>query len=170
MITQPVSSLLHALVPIALIVLVFTVVPARANSGRVVGVIDGDTVDVLFDKTPTRIRLSDIDAPERRQAFGNRARQKLSELIFKHTVEVKESAIDRYGRVVARIYRDDGVDINAEMVRLGFAWVYRQYSKDASILTLEEDPRADRRGLWADSDPTPPWVFRRAQRNNGVTK
>jgi len=170
MITQPVSSLLHALVPIAFIVLVFTVVPARANSGRVVGVIDGDTVDVLFDKTPTRIRLSDIDAPERRQAFGNRARQKLSELIFNRTVKVKESAIDRYGRVVARLYRDDGVDINAEMVRLGFAWVYRKYSKDASILTLEEEARAERRGLWADADPTPPWEFRRVQRNNGVTK
>lgn len=130
-------------------------------SGSVVGVVDGDTLDVLVDNRPVRVRLAQIDAPERSQAFGSRAKQKLSDLTFHKVVSVSTAARpDRWGRQLGMVYVA-GVNVNAEMVSQGFAWAYRQYLSDASLLRLEEQARGSRRGLWADATPVEPWLFRK---------
>lgn len=134
---------------------------ARADfAGPVIAILDGDTIDVLIDRQPVRVRLAQIDAPEKRQAFGTRSRQALSALVFRQSVTVADAGRDRYGRVLGTVYVS-GVNVNAEMVRQGMAWVYRQYATDRSLFALENEARAGRRGLWADPSPVPPWQFRR---------
>ncbi|MFH5924085.1 thermonuclease family protein [Roseomonas xinghualingensis] len=137
--------------------------------GRVVGLSDGDTITVLnSERRQVRVRLGEIDTPESRQPYGTRAQQALSELVFGKDVRVAVQDTDRYGRTVGRVYVGS-LDVNAEMVRQGAAWVYRQYSRDRSLLALEAEAKAARRGLWAlpEAERTPPWEWRAAQRNGG---
>lgn len=129
----------------------------------VVGISDGDTLTVLHDQQPIKVRLAEIDAPEKAQAFGSRAKQSLSDMCFGKTAEVSTQTRDRYGRTVARV-RCDGIDANAEQVRRGMAWVYTKYSRDPSFPPLEQEARAERRGLWADAYPVPPWEWRHMKR------
>lgn len=102
-------------------------------------------------------------APEKGQAFGNRSKQALSELVRGKQVEIRERGTGRYGRTLGRIYQS-GLDVNAEMVRRGMAWVYIKYVKDKRLNQLEAEAREQRRGLWADKDPVPPWEWRRAKK------
>jgi micrococcal nuclease len=115
----------HRVLPrlVALIVLAW-VVPARAEdfSGKVVGVSDGDTITVLRDRTPIKVRLHGIDAPEAGQDFGSRAKQAASELAFGKVVTIQPRDTDRYGRTVALVVLPDGWTLNHELVRSGFAW------------------------------------------------
>ena len=137
---------------------------AATLTGRVVKIADGDTLTIVVDDRQEKIRLSDIDTPERKQPYGNRAKQALADLTFGKTITVSTTTRDRYGRVIGHITAD-GVDVNAELVRLGFAWVYRRYSKDPELLHLEEMARTEGLGLWADRDPIPPWEWRRGRRS-----
>ena len=140
---------------------------AAEIAGRVVGITDGDTLTLLDEaRRQVRVRLAEIDTPERRQPYGDRARQALSDLAFGKAVRVDVQDTDRYGRAIGRV-RKGAVDVNAEMVRRGAAWVYRQYSRDPSLLRLEEEARAARRGLWAlpEAERTPPWEWRAAERS-----
>ena len=139
---------------------------AEELRGRVVGITDGDTLTLLESgNRQVKVRLAEIDTPERRQPYGDRARQALSDLAFGKAARVAVVDTDRYGRTVGRV-RVDGHDVNAEMVRLGAAWVYRQYSHDPELLVLEDAARAARRGLWAlpEADRMPPWEWRAARR------
>jgi endonuclease YncB( thermonuclease family) len=113
----------------------------------------------------TKVRLAEIDTPESRQPYGNRAKQALSALVFGKEVRVVVVDTDRYGRTVGRVYAD-ALDVNAAMVRQGAAWVYRKYSRDPSLLLLEQEARSARRGLWAlpETERTPPWEWRAAAR------
>lgn len=138
--------------------------------GRVVAVADGDTVTVLdSQQVQHRIRLQGIDAPERRQPFGERSKQLLSSLVFRKAVLVKADKTDRYGRRVAVIYLD-GVDINLRMLTAGMAWHYKKYENEQTVqerrsyTVAEDSARLGRVGLWSDPNPVPPWDFRRAQR------
>lgn len=108
------------------ILLVFASLAHAELAGPVVAIVDGDTIDVLVNRQPVRVRLAQIDAPEKRQAFGTRSRQALAELVFRQSVTVVEAGRDRYGRVIGTVYVGN-VDVNAQMVRVGMAWVYRQY-------------------------------------------
>ena len=112
--------------------------PALATTleGRVVKIADGDTLTMVVDGRQERIRLSDIDTPERKQPFGMRAKQALAEMTFGKTISVFTTTRDRYGRVIGHITAE-GIDVNAELVRLGYAWVCRRYSNDAELLRLE---------------------------------
>ena len=151
----------------ALVMLTVQAASAAEIAGRVVGIADGDTLTVLTEaRQQVKVRLAEIDTPEARQPYGTRARQVLSDLAFGKTVRVAVQDTDRYGRTVGRIYAD-GVDVNAEMVRQGAAWVYRQYSRDRSLLKLEDEARTARRGLWAlsEAERTPPWEWRAAERS-----
>ncbi len=107
-----------------------------------------------------RIRLHGIDCPEKRQAFGNRAKQFTSKLVFGNTVTVQVMDRDRYGRTVGVVLLPDGRSLNHELVRAGLAWMYRRYTNDQSLSDLEEEARVARRGLWADRNPIPPWEWR----------
>jgi len=130
--------------------------------GRVVGVSDGDTITLLTaEKQQVKVRLAEIDAPEKAQAFGNKSKQSLSDLCFGKQAVLSVQATDRFGRTIARV-ACSGVDANAEQVRRGFAWVYDKYVKDQSIYGVQEEARTSSRGLWSDSAPIPPWEFRRA--------
>lgn len=94
---------------------------ARAElAGPVVAVLDGDTIDVLIDRQPVRVRLAQIDAPEKRQAFGTRARQALASMVFQQSVKVADAGRDRYGRVLGTVFVS-GKNINAAMVEQGMA-------------------------------------------------
>ena len=124
---------------------------------------DGDTLTLLDDsKTQVKIRLAEIDAPESRQPYGSRAKQELSGLAFGRSAAVQVQDMDRYGRTVGRVTIDD-VDVNAEMVRRGAAWVYRKYAKDQSLFTIEEQARDAKAGLWSlpEADQIPPWEWRK---------
>ncbi|WP_080932665.1 thermonuclease family protein [Xanthomonas albilineans] len=135
---------------------------ARADfRGRVIAVVDGDTLDVLVDRRPQRVRLAQIDAPESTQAFGPRARQTLDMLVYRKDVAVVETGRDHYGRTLGTVYIGK-MNVNTEMVKQGMAWVYRRYVTDLSLLRIEGEAKRDRRGLWADPSPVPPWEFRHA--------
>lgn len=137
--------------------------------GTIVGIADGDTVTLLVDeaggKRQQRVRLTEIDTPERAQPWGTRARQALADKVFRREVRVASGGEDRYGRLLGRIYLG-GRDINREMVREGHAWVYRRYSSDRSLLQDEGAARDRRAGLWSlpDAQRVPPWEWRRGTR------
>ena len=149
----------------AAIALWMALTPALAATleGRVVKIADGDTLTMIVDGQQEKIRLSDIDTPERKQPYGMRAKQALAEMTFGKTISVFTTSRDRYGRVIGHVTAE-GVDINAELVRLGYAWVYRRYSNDPALLCLEKSARAEKLGLWAESSPIPPWEWRRGRR------
>lgn len=142
---------------------------AESFAGRVVGVSDGDTISVMKSGKAVKVRLHGVDAPESSQAFGTRARQKTSELVFGQEVTVHVETLDRYGRIVGKVILPDGRSLNRELVRSGLAWWYRDYArKDKELERLEREAREERRGLWADPDPTPPWLFRKNNRRPGA--
>ncbi|MFC7477542.1 thermonuclease family protein [Dankookia sp. GCM10030260] len=131
--------------------------------GQVVGISDGDTLTLLTpDRRQTKVRLAEIDTPERRQPYGSRAREALADLAFQRQVRVVVEDTDRYGRTIGRVYAGRR-DVNAEMVRRGAAWVYDRYNRDPKLPALEAEARAARRGLWAlpEAARMPPWEWRR---------
>ena len=145
---------------------------AATLAGRVVGVSDGDTVTVLTaENRQFKIRLSGIDAPEKKQPFGAFAKETLSRQLFGHAVVVEWSKTDRYGRIVGKV-EVDGVDANLEQIREGSAWVYTQYLRELPVedrklyLEAERLAKAAHRGLWHDAQPEPPWQWRRELRAN----
>ena len=134
-------------------------------SGKVVGVTDGDTVTVLSGRAQVKVRLWGIDCPEGGQPYGKAAKRHASDLCFGRVVEVRTKNVDQYGRVVGEVLLPGGRSVNREMVRAGFAWWYSDYAKkDLELAALEREAKAARRGLWADPNPVPPWVWRRARR------
>ena len=146
--------------------LISTAIYAQTISGKVVGVTDGDTITVVQNKTQFEIRLYGVDTPESHQDFGNKANQFTSSLVFGKQVRVTQEDIDRYGRVVGVVYVGSTC-ANEEIVKNGFAWVYRQYCGKpfcSDWLRYETDARKKGIGLWSQSNPTPPWKFRRAER------
>ena len=151
-----------------LVVICLTLLPipalAEEFTGKVVGVTDGDTIRVLRGQEEVKIRLSGIDCPESHQAFGSKAKQVTSELAFGKTVTVQAKGQDKYQRTLAEIILPDGKNLNRALVRAGFAWWYKKYSKDESLGRLEAEARAAKSGLWADPNPTPPWEWRRQQK------
>jgi micrococcal nuclease len=137
---------------------------AEDFTAKVVGVHDGDTITVLQGRTQVRIRLHGIDCPESRQAFGTRAKQLTSELVFGQVVTIRPRTRDRYGRTVAEIVLPDGRDLSQELVRAGLAWWFRKYSPhDTTLARLEGEARTARRGLWSEANPLPPWEWRASQ-------
>ena len=139
---------------------------AAEYTGKVVGISDGDTLTLLVPDGASfkqvKVRLGEIDTPERKQPYGTRAQQILSELAFNQQARVVVQDTDRYGRTVGRVYVG-GTDVNAELVKQGAAWVYRQYLKDQSLLALEAEAKAAKRGLWGlpEAERCPPWDWRK---------
>lgn len=136
---------------------------------KVVGVHDGDTLTCLTAQhEQIKVRLAEIDTPEVAQPYGSKAKEVLSGLVFGKQVNLDKQATDRYGRTVALVSTESQA-VNREMVHLGAAWVYRQYNNDQSLLSLEADAKAARRGLWSmpEADIVPPWEWRKAGKNLG---
>lgn len=144
--------------------LTMSAIAAHADfTGKVIRILDGDTLEVLVDRKPVRVRPAQIDAPEKTQPFGTKSRQELADLTFGREVVVREQGEDRYGRHLGTVLAS-GQDVNRAMVAAGMAWAYRQYLKDTSLLTTEAAARSSGRGLWADPAPEAPWAWRARRR------
>ena len=140
---------------------------ADTLSGKVVKITDGDTVHVLQDNhIREKIRLAGIDAPERKQAHANKAKQYLASLIGNEVVTVEFNKRDRYGRIVGKIIHNDS-DINLEMVKAGYAWHYKKYQKEQSAddrlsyRVAENSARTHEMGLFQANNSIPPWIWRK---------
>lgn len=135
--------------------------------GTVVGIADGDTVDLRLDSGKIRIRLHGVDAPERDQPYGRAARRELSRLVYLRRVEVEPVEQDQYERMVARLWLGE-MDVNAELLRLGAAWVYRRYAREPEYCAYERDARAHERGLWGLPmiPPVAPWEWRQRDKRH----
>ena len=142
----------------------------------VVGVTDGDTITCLTDeKKQVKVRLYQIDAPESGQAYGQKAKQALSDMIYGQTVSVENKGLDRYNRTFGVIYKYnpictisgpcsndfENIDVNLAMIQQGYAWHYLFTTKNPGYLWFEQEAKAARRGLWADDNPIPPWEWRK---------
>jgi len=145
---------------------------ARASSvhtWRVVGVHDGDTITCLDENNvQQKVRLAEIDAPEIGQDYGKVSREALADLVFGKTVQVIDQGKDRYGRWIGRV-TVGGTDVNRQLVATGNAWHYAAYSQDAALAGLQAQAQAQRMGLWAQADPTPPWDYRKAGQQPATT-
>ncbi len=157
---------------IQIILLAFTLTFSLAThaetiEGRVVGVSDGDTLTVLdAGNTQFKIRLAAIDAPEKAQAFGQRGKEKLSDICYGKQATINVKSTDRYGRSVGDV-NCAGINANETMIQSGLAWVYRKYAKGyGHLYAFEDEAKAAKRGLWADPNPTAPWEWRKAKRNH----
>ncbi|HCU3825360.1 TPA: thermonuclease family protein [Escherichia coli] len=128
--------------------------------GKVIRVLDGDTIEVLQDKKPIRVRLANIDAPEKKQAFGRWSTNQLKALLAGQSVTVSYTQTDRYGRIIGRVFTMNGTEASRFMVQSGAAWVYERYNTDKSLPALQREAQEKKRGLWADSNPVPPWEWR----------
>ena len=145
-------------------------VQAGTISGSVVRITDGDTVVVLdANKVQYKIRLVGIDAPEKKQAYGKKSKENLSDLVAGKYVVVEYDKLDRYKRVLGKILLNSK-DMNLEQIKSGMAWHYKKYQKEQSqsdrmlYSEAEIDARNAKRGLWRDPDPIPPWDYRKLKK------
>ena len=154
-----------ALSILLLAISLFTLSAAEIR-GKVVAITDGDTIKVLddLDKGVLKIRLNKIDAPEKNQAFGQKSKQYLSNLVFGKQVIIRFKEIDRYGRILGLIYID-GVEVNLQMVKAGMAWHYAYYDKTPAYIEAEKKARASKVGLWIDPEPISPYEFRKSRKS-----
>ncbi len=128
-------------------------------SGKVVGIMDGDSIMVMHNGKVEQVRLQGIDCPKKKQPFGTQAIQFTAKMVFGKEVTVMELGRDRYGRTLGKVLLSDGRILNHELLTAGYAWWFRRYSKDVSLGDLEDEARLAKRGLWADPDPVPPWEW-----------
>jgi micrococcal nuclease len=164
---------LPAFVPVYLFVIFFLLIflltrsvsAAETFAGRVVGVIDGDTIRVAHDLKSVMVRLYGVDCPEIKQAGGKAARALVRRLAFGRVLLIESKGKDRYKRIIGRVYLLSGNTLSRELVKAGKCWWYRKYAPDDQYLEeLEAEAKADKRGVWADTDPIPPWEWRRDRR------
>lgn len=153
------------------LLLFFSVAQAETLNGYVVGISDGDTLTLLDAKNQQyKIRLAGIDAPEKAQAFGERSKQHLAGLVFNKKVTVEWDKLDRYGRTVGKVLIN-GQDANLEQIKAGMAWWYEKYKKEQSTddqqgyRVAEQQAKMERIGLWRDTNPLPPWDWRKSRRS-----
>jgi len=161
--------------PVAVLVAaLLTSIQASADilHGHVVGVTDGDTITLLdASKTQHKVRVAGIDAPEKKQPFGQRSKESLSTLAYDKDLSIEWTKKDRYGRIVGKLIDRQGRDLNLEQVRTGMAWHYKKYDKEQSpedrklYAAAEDSARGKRVGLWSDANPEAPWDYRKAKRN-----
>ncbi len=162
----------------ALTTLLFLIAPAQAAtiSGKVINVADGDTTTVLdVDRTQHRIRIGGIDAPERKQPFGDTARQSMARMVSGKEVVADCHKVDRYGRQVCKVFAQPTdcptcgmtLDVGHAQILAGMAWWYREYAKEqpaedrVRYEAAEQDAQARKLGLWRDANPVAPWEWRR---------
>lgn len=132
--------------------------------GKAVRVLDGDTIEVLADgNRNVRVRLANIDAPEKKQPFGQKSKEHLIDFVAGKNVVVVDVGGDQYGRRIGRVLVD-GQEANVEQVRSGLAWVYSRYNHDGQLTAIESAARSQRIGLWVDPKPQAPWDFRHSQK------
>ena len=135
-------------------------------TAKVIRILDGDTLEILYNNKPIKIRLARIDCPEKRsfQPFNDNAKKALSTLCFGQQVTVHSQNPDRYGRIIAIIINSKKQIVNQEMIKQGMAWHFKRYSNDAVYANLEIQARKEKVGLWKDSNPIAPWDWRKTRK------
>ncbi len=134
----------------------------KTKSFKVIGVKDGDTVELLMDNNTQVVRLAHIDCPEKKQPYGQKAKQFVSVMCFgKFVTIIHQNKFDRNKRLIAEVIIEDGINLNKELVKKGLAWHYKKYSKDNSYADLETKAKELKVGLWAESNPIAPWLWRK---------
>lgn len=151
-----------ALLALSLFALVLPLSAQFRVEGRVINVTDGDTFNLRIGEKNFRVRLHGIDASERGQAYGTKARDFLADGIAGKIVRILVLDIDRYGRMIAEVFTGT-TNWNLELLRAGYAWHYTEYDKSAGYAAAEQTARQLRRGLWAEARPVAPWDFRKGQ-------
>lgn len=132
---------------------------------KVVKIKDGDTLVVLLNEEEYTIRLKHIDCPEKKQAFGTKAKSFLSELCFNRNVIISSlDEKDQYGRYLAEVFLDDGTNVNKELVKNGLAWHYKKFSDDNEYNSLENFARESMLNIWSEKTPIPPWEWRKLKK------
>lgn len=157
---------------IFVILLFWSISAAYADApidAKVITVMDGDTVLVLYNGLKIKIRLANIDAPEKDQAYGMQSKDFLERLLLKKRVRVVPQAMDQYGRTVGLVYLD-GRSVNEEQVRRGNAWEYSHFHSDHTYIALQSEAQQARRGLWAERSPLPPWQWRKLHPSMGPSR
>ena len=138
---------------------------SQSLSGKVVGIMDGDTFKLLtLDSTVVKVRLANIDCPENKQAYSAKAKAFTSEAIFGKQVTISIQSKDRYRRYISNVTYNDSLSLCHELVKNGLAWHYLRYSKDDSLQQLENDARKNKIGLWKDTNPVAPWDWRSSKK------
>ena len=142
-----------------------TLISQTFYNGKVIGIKDGDTV-VLIDaaNNQTTLRLAEVDCPEKKQAFGTKAKQFTSDAVYLKEVKYIVTDTDRYGRSIAKVYYDDNKYLSAEIIKNGFGWQYKKYSTSRLLANLEQEARTNKRGLWVEPNPIYPSDFRRSKK------
>jgi len=142
--------------------------------GRITGIVDGDTINVrILGKQQIRVRIAFVDAPEKGQPFGQRAKAAMSELLFGKDVELQAHTIDRHWLLVARVLVD-GQDAGFELLKQGLCWVYERYLPEASpdiqasYQQAQAVAREQKFGLWSDPFPVPPWDWRKGEKERSM--
>ena len=158
---------------------------AATLEGRVVGVTDGDTLTLLdSERKRYKIRLGGIDAPEKAQPFGQRSKENLSDMVFGKDVRVEWKKRDKYKRIVGKVWVQPEscptcpmtLDAGHAQITVGLAWWYRKYAREQSpgdrgaYEFSEQEARAKRVGLWSETDPVPPWDWRRSSKGTQPPK
>lgn len=159
---RPAIAALVLVASLALPCTVFAKPDSKVIRAQVLQIVDGDSVTVSIDRELVRVRLAKIDAPEGDQPFSFESRQSLFDLCLWTHAELSSITKDHYGRMLARV-KCNGVDVNAEQVRRGLAWVKEvkdQSAKDKKLVKLQDEARTAKRGLWSRESPTPPWEWR----------
>lgn len=142
---------------------IFLSFAANAKTCLVTKVMDGDTIKVTCDGEEVKVRLANIDAPEKKQPFGIDSKKMLENLCLNQDAKILGSSKGRYKRLIAEV-QCKGINVNRKLVESGLAWVYRDYNKDAQILCLEYQARHHEKGLWAQKNPVAPWDFRKKKK------
>lgn len=153
------------------ILLIFLLLASRlvAFEALCVGIHDGDSLTILKDKKEVKIRLEGIDAPELGQEYGTKSRQYLASLVFKKTVEIVPTTLDRFGRQVAWV-KVAGASVNHSMIQSGNAWQFLKYNKNEDLRKLQSEAVASKRGLWSGFNPMSPWEYRSLAKKPAVNQ
>lgn len=138
---------------------------SRSVSCQVIAITDGDSLTCLLkNKKPLHVRLADIDAPEKNQPFGNKAKQFLAKLVYQKSIQLRILGNDPYQRTLAVVYNAQHENMNIKMVESGMAWAYTRYNRDPMYLNAQKQAMKARLGLWQDAHPIPPEQWRRKKR------
>lgn len=139
---------------------------AQIYKGKAVKIADGDTFTLLVNgKEQVKVRIDGIDAPEKGQVYGNRAKESLSNMIWGEVIIVNVSKTDRYGRSIGKVSTARIKDVGLEMIKAGFAWQYRDYNNAPAYTQAENHARKFKLGLWQDDNPIRPQDFRKIKRH-----
>lgn len=144
-----------------------TTPPKKETAYKVIGIKDGDTLVILMDGKEQTVRFTHVDCPEKKQPFGNKAKQFVSDRCFGTYVTLvydEKNKYDRYKRLLAEIILEDGRNLNKELVKNGLAWHFKRYSKSEEYARLEIEARRQKTGIWSEPNPIAPWDWRKPKK------